>query len=175
MIDPKLNKLPAEAADDLERDSESEVTTGQRTERAQRARAGLSINDTIAGDASLSVGSRGVDTSGVKSGSGAGAGMTGVTPGNTGSPAPHIVPGARGSGTTPLGSTGPDQSPTTRVDTGTSAPTADEIAARAHRCWHERGCPVGSPEVDWHRAEQELRAEREGGRSTAASAGGSRL
>lgn len=38
-------------------------------------------------------------------------------------------------------------------------PTQDEIAARAYRCWHERGCPDGSPELDWSRAEQELRSE----------------
>lgn len=40
-------------------------------------------------------------------------------------------------------------------------PRQDEIAARAYRCWNERGCPEGSPEIDWSRAEQELRRERE--------------
>jgi len=33
-----------------------------------------------------------------------------------------------------------------------------EIAARAHELWMERGCPVGSPEVDWFRATEELRS-----------------
>jgi hypothetical protein len=34
--------------------------------------------------------------------------------------------------------------------------TADEITALAHRYWQERGCPAGTPEVDWLRAEREL-------------------
>jgi hypothetical protein len=33
----------------------------------------------------------------------------------------------------------------------------DQIAARAHELWQERGCPVGSPDADWFRAEEELR------------------
>ena len=33
-----------------------------------------------------------------------------------------------------------------------------EIAARAHQLWMERGCPEGSPEEDWYRAAEELRA-----------------
>jgi hypothetical protein len=32
------------------------------------------------------------------------------------------------------------------------------IAVWAYRNWQERGCPIGSPEVDWFHAEQELRA-----------------
>ena len=31
------------------------------------------------------------------------------------------------------------------------------IAARSYELWQERGCPIGSPEVDWFRAEEELR------------------
>jgi hypothetical protein len=38
-----------------------------------------------------------------------------------------------------------------------------EIAALAHKLWVERGSPEGSPEVDWFRAAQELRARNEGG------------
>jgi hypothetical protein len=34
----------------------------------------------------------------------------------------------------------------------------DEIAARAHELWQARGCPEGSPEVDWFRAAEELRS-----------------
>ena len=175
MIDPKFNKLPSEETEDLENIPESELTPQQRAARAARPRTGLSINDTIAADANLSVGSRGVDTSGVRSGSGAGSGMTNVTPGNPGeSPAPNVIPGARSSGMTPRGSTGTDEIPTTRLDEG-YGPTDDEIAARAHQCWHERGCPIGSPEVDWHRAEQELRVERERRKAAVASASGSGL
>ena len=33
-----------------------------------------------------------------------------------------------------------------------------EIAALAYRLWLSRGCPEGSPEVDWLEAEQQLRA-----------------
>jgi hypothetical protein len=35
-----------------------------------------------------------------------------------------------------------------------------EIAALAYRLWQGRGCPEGSPEEDWHRAVEELRARR---------------
>jgi hypothetical protein len=34
----------------------------------------------------------------------------------------------------------------------------DEIATLAHELWQARGCPYGSPEEDWLRAERELRA-----------------
>ncbi|MBZ5728429.1 MAG: DUF2934 domain-containing protein [Acidobacteriia bacterium] len=40
-------------------------------------------------------------------------------------------------------------------------PTEEEIAQRAHSYWEARGFQGGSPEEDWLRAEQELRAERE--------------
>lgn len=32
-----------------------------------------------------------------------------------------------------------------------------EIERLAYVFWEERGCPVGSPEVDWFRAEKEMR------------------
>jgi hypothetical protein len=148
----------------------AELSEEQRKERLGKRR-GLSINDTIAGDASLSAGSRGVDTSGVESGSGAGSGLTMTTPGQAGeSPAPNIVPGARGSGTTPRGASAPGQIPTERLDSDTAIPTHDEIAARAYKCWHERGCPEGSSEADWCQAEEELREERSRGRSAASAA-----
>ncbi len=31
-----------------------------------------------------------------------------------------------------------------------------EMEALAHALWVERGCPVGSPEVDWFEAERRL-------------------
>jgi len=34
--------------------------------------------------------------------------------------------------------------------------TYDDIATRAYEYWCERGCPEGSPDIDWQRAEQEL-------------------
>ena len=169
MIDPKLNELPVEKADEEEEAATANLSPEERAERLRRSQ-GLSIHDTIAADANLSVGSRGVDTSGVRSGSGAGAGMTTVTPGESGgSPAPNVVPGGRASGTTPRGSTGVDQRPTRRLE-ARNEPTREEISARAYRCWVERGRPEGSPEIDWRCAEEELRREREAARSSAASA-----
>ena len=31
-----------------------------------------------------------------------------------------------------------------------------EIAVLAYQFWHERGCPIGSDQADWFRAEREL-------------------
>jgi hypothetical protein len=36
--------------------------------------------------------------------------------------------------------------------------TQQEIAILAYHFWQERGCPIGSPEEDWFRAEQSLKA-----------------
>jgi len=49
------------------------------------------------------------------------------------------------------------------VDGGWST-EEDAIRLRAYHYWQERGCPVGSPELDWLRAVQEeewLRAAQE--------------
>jgi hypothetical protein len=32
-----------------------------------------------------------------------------------------------------------------------------DVAVLAYRLWQARGCPDGSPEIDWHQAEQSLR------------------
>jgi Protein of unknown function (DUF2934) len=177
MIDPKLNDIPVDRSRAATETGEPESADAQM-ERLRRSRAGLSINDTIAGDTNLSVGSRGVDTSGVAAGAGAGAGMAVPTAGRgDGSPAPNIVPGARGSGTTLRGDGSSEQQPTMAVERGAARereiPGSDayqatygEIARRAYECWHERGCPEGSPEVDWERAEREMRQ-----RQRAAAAG----
>ena len=37
-------------------------------------------------------------------------------------------------------------------------PSREEIARLAEKFWAERGWPEGSPEQDWLRAEQELKA-----------------
>ncbi len=195
MIDPKLNEIPANTKTGRNDLSDGSSATAN-TATGAKPRAGLSINDTIASDANLSVGSRGVDTSGVRAGTGAGDGGTFVTPGSAGeSPAPHIVPGARGSGMTALSNTATGQRPTqtdateTQVSEG-SFPgqthhhtsnslfssgegfelSYDEIASHAYRCWHERGCPEGSPEEDWQRAEQELRTRGLSRKTSTASA-----
>ena len=174
MIDPKLNELSDdEQAKKGKQAGESPLTAEQRAARLKQSQAGHSINDTIARDANLSVGAQGVDTSGVRAGAGAGAGMTSVTPGNAGeSPAPKIVPGARGSGTTPVADSLSSQTPTNRMDTEATdyVPAREEIAARAHQYWCERGRPQGSSEADWERAERDLRAEHGGVRAHAAKA-----
>lgn len=36
-----------------------------------------------------------------------------------------------------------------------------EISALAYQLWQQRGYPLGSPEVDWFRAEEELRNRKE--------------
>jgi hypothetical protein len=33
----------------------------------------------------------------------------------------------------------------------------EEIARLAYSYWQARGCPIGSPEEDWYRAENDLR------------------
>src|ERR1700689_2076381 len=35
-----------------------------------------------------------------------------------------------------------------------------EIAALAHELWQARGCPQGSPEVDWNAAVEQLRSRK---------------
>jgi hypothetical protein len=169
MIDPKLNEIPVDT-------SEEALTDEQRARSAARPRTGLSINDTVAGNANLSVGSRGVDTSGVSTGAGVGAGMTLTTPGGSAeAPSPEIVPGSRGSGTTVRGtsdkaapaSSMPDSSGIASSSAGSgpvsgreTAYSDSDVAAEAYRCWHERGCPEGSPEVDWQLAQQRLKARK---------------
>jgi len=40
------------------------------------------------------------------------------------------------------------------------SPGHEDIALRAYSLWEKRGSPIGPPDEDWFRAEQELRAER---------------
>ena len=166
MIDPKLNELPVSKGDAV-KPEDSSVTSPEAAERSRVARQGLSINDTVAADANLSTGSRGTDTSGVRAGAGAGAGSTYVTPARPGeNPMPNITSPPAGSGTTPISDRANSQTSRSSWETDRSpsasqteefSPTPEEISSRAYRRWHERGCPEGSPEEDWHRAEKELR------------------
>ncbi len=170
MIDPKLDKLQDKNPAESKRFSHNAGSHDEKDQRVAASSAGLSINDTIARDANLSVGSRGVDVSGVKTGSGAGGGSTTITPGVRGeSPAPNVVPDARSSGMTPRGSSGLTEGNRVELSERTDAPSHREISERAYGCWHERGCPDGSPDVDWDRAERELREERRKGKAASAS------
>jgi hypothetical protein len=165
MIDPKLNELPEKDIASSKNLSRASVAEAEERQSAERPRPGLSVQDTIASNANLSVGGRGADTSGVRAGAGAGAGGTHLSPLVTSeSPSPHVTPPPSGSAT-----------PATESVAGilkTSVilePSYDEVAAHAYHCWQERGCPEGSPEEDWHRAERELR-ERRSLRASAAGA-----
>jgi hypothetical protein len=155
MTDPKLNEL----ADEIK--PEARDVRNETASRAAAPRSGLSVNDTIAGDVNLSVGGRGVDTSGVRAGAGAGAGSTHLSPAHNNSPAPAIEAGPTGSGTTPLSQ---------NVSGDSQRLSHDEIARHAYRCWLERGCPEGSAEEDWHRAERELAGPLSTPRSSVATA-----
>jgi hypothetical protein len=46
------------------------------------------------------------------------------------------------------------------VSNRSSQPNYEAIALRAYLLWEARGCPIGSSEQDWLRAEQELRDNR---------------
>lgn len=50
-----------------------------------------------------------------------------------------------------------ESSGTTPIDTGGTASEQEEIARLAYELWMQRGCPLGSPEEDWCRAEEQLR------------------
>jgi len=52
----------------------------------------------------------------------------------------------------------PAESVATAPESG--APAHEEIAELAYWYWEARGRPVGSPEEDWFRAEQEILMER---------------
>ena len=43
-----------------------------------------------------------------------------------------------------------------RKVSATAAPEPDQVAELAYTLWESRGCPIGSPEEDWFKAEQEL-------------------
>ena len=62
MIDPKLNELPVDAEGDFADLGQGSLTEEQKGRACRRAKAGLSINETVARDANQSVGARGVDT-----------------------------------------------------------------------------------------------------------------
>jgi hypothetical protein len=38
-----------------------------------------------------------------------------------------------------------------------TTPESQHIETRAYELWIQRGCPIGSPEIDWFQAEREIR------------------
>jgi hypothetical protein len=57
--------------------------------------------------------------------------------------------------TAPIDSTIEESSQPLQEDRQSGQP-GGTIAMRAYQLWLERGCPEGSPDEDWFRAEQEL-------------------
>jgi len=43
-----------------------------------------------------------------------------------------------------------------RKVSATAAPEPRQVSELAYTLWESRGCPIGSPEEDWFKAEQEL-------------------
>ncbi len=50
------------------------------------------------------------------------------------------------------------------------APDHDQIAKLAYQLWQRRGCPVGSPEEDWNRAQGMLQNDADNRLSRTAAA-----
>ena len=50
------------------------------------------------------------------------------------------------------------QSPAPSVDIRDPSISNEDVARRAYSLWEERGKPFGSPEEDWYKAKEELRA-----------------
>jgi Protein of unknown function (DUF2934) len=59
------------------------------------------------------------------------------------------------------------ESPETSVPSAEPWPAHEQIALLAYARWQQRGCPEGSAEEDWLRAEQELLASSEASVATA--------
>lgn len=53
------------------------------------------------------------------------------------------------------------ETPETPAESPAAPPAHEQIAALAKILWAERGCPEGSPEVDWLQAEQQLRKQQQ--------------
>jgi len=50
--------------------------------------------------------------------------------------------------------------PRTRPRTAPKALSENEVRQKAYFLWESRGCPIGSPEVDWYTAKEQLSPER---------------
>jgi hypothetical protein len=49
---------------------------------------------------------------------------------------------------------------TTALEETSEPENQEQIAALAYSFWQARGCPEGTPEEDWYRAEQEIAASK---------------
>ena len=50
----------------------------------------------------------------------------------------------------------PKHQPEISPSSSGATPNAGAVEVRAYELWVERGCPIGSPEVDWYQAVREL-------------------
>ena len=56
---------------------------------------------------------------------------------------------------------GPESTQDAAQNVITEPGNQEEISALAYELWIQRGCPLGNPEVDWFRAEEELQRRKE--------------
>jgi hypothetical protein len=54
------------------------------------------------------------------------------------------------------------EDPETSVSSAEPRFAHEQISLLAYALWQQRGCPEGSPDEDWFRAEQELLARSDG-------------
>jgi hypothetical protein len=57
----------------------------------------------------------------------------------------------------PMNQDTPRESLTASLENNAIERENDAIEKLAHALWEERGCPIGSPDEDWFRAESDLR------------------
>ncbi len=175
MIDPKFNELPVVPIE------------GEKVSAGPVPIHGLSINDTIAAEANKSVGAAGTNTSGVT------LGLEEQDPSTrldiepvmpvegdevyTDTPPTHMLSddetttSGRVSSTPSPASDFEDRDFSSRFDIEpVSHPfSTEDVAALAYELWRERGCPMGSPGVDWLQAEQDLILRSRGSKAAVAS------
>jgi hypothetical protein len=65
----------------------------------------------------------------------------------------------------------PEQDEIDREPDSSTGANHDEIAARAHELWIQRGRPQGSAEKDWYEAAEQLRAKTNSQKSRSAESG----
>ncbi len=71
-----------------------------------------------------------------------------------------ITPGASGAGAASARVVEPVAAAASTIDPEPlPAPECEQVARLAYSYWQDRGCPEGSPEEDWLRAEAELRQQ----------------
>ena len=52
--------------------------------------------------------------------------------------------------------------PRTRTRTTARALSENDVRQKAYFLWESRGCPIGSPEIDWYTAKEQMSPGRPG-------------